>query len=197
LIAIQLFALLLAAADPGMGAPIATVPAGPASVSQPAPPPSSAQPSAPPPTAAPAPPPPSAPRHIDDLSKPLGGAVPQGNYEVGVQGAFARAENLQGPLDGTWILSEPGGDRLYRFQLNDPGYRGGPVQGAFQDLNAQGAMGASGFVDGVIREGISLVLNFEVRGAPATVSLEVRPGGTYAGRMTRAGVSREVTLARP
>jgi len=158
-IAIPLFVLLLAAAEPGAA-------------------------------------PPAEPRHIDDLSKPLTGAVPQGSYEVGVQGAFARAENLQGPLDGTWVLSE-GTSKLYRLQLNDPGYRGGPVQGAFQDLNAQGAVGASGFVDGVVREGTTLSFSFESRGTPATVSLEVRPGGTYAGRMTRAGISREVTLARP
>ena len=143
-----------------------------------------------------APPPPAEPRHIDDLSKPLTGAVPQGSYEVGVQGAFARAENLQGPLDGTWVLSD-GPARLYRFQLDDPGYRGGPVQGAFQDLSAIGIPGGSGFVDGVAREGTTLTMSFEARGAPAVVSLEVRPGGTYAGRLTRAGVSREVTLARP
>lgn len=162
MIAIPLFALVLAAADPGVAAPPASSP----------------------------------PRHIDDLSKPLTGAVPQGGYEVGVQGAFARAENLQGPLDGAWVLSD-GPSKLYRFQLDDPGYRGGPVQGAFQDLNAQGLLGASGFVDGVVREGTTLAFSFEARGSVANVSLEVRPGGTYAGKMTRAGVSREVTLARP
>ena len=175
MIAIPLIAMLLAAADPPAAAPVATSPPPPASLAAP---------------------PPLTPRHIDDLSKPLTGAVPQGSYEVGVQGAFARAENLQGPLDGTWVLSE-GTARLYRFQLDDPGFRGGAVQGAFQDLNSIGVPGGSGFVDGVVREGTALTMNFEVRGAAATVSLEVRPGGTYAGKMTRAGVSRDVTLARP
>jgi hypothetical protein len=137
------------------------------------------------------------PRHIDDLSKPLLGAVPQGTYESGVQGAFARAENLQGPLDGAWVLSETDGSKLYRFQLDDPGFRGGPVEGAFTDLNAAGAMGGSGFLEAVSRDGSNLTLTFEIRGVQAVAALEGRPGGTFAGKLTRAGVSRDVVLARP
>ena len=58
-------------------------------------------------------------------------------------------------------------------------------------------MGSSGFVDAVTREGTTLTLSFEARGVPAKLSLEVQPGGTYAGKMTRPGVSRDVTLTRP
>jgi hypothetical protein len=186
-IAVPLFALILAAAGP----------AAPPLAPSPAPLPSAASPAPPPALAAPPPASPAQPRHIDDLDRPLLGAVPQGTYEAGVKGAFSRAENLQGPLDGAWVLSEAGGQGIYRFQLNDPGYRGGPVQGAFQDLSAQGALGASGFFDGVVREGNSLTFNFEARGERTVVALEVRPGGTYAGKMTRGGISREVSLARP
>jgi hypothetical protein len=146
-----------------------------------------------PPAAAPAP-----PRKIDDLAKPLTGAVPQGSYETGVRGAFSRTQSLQGPLDGTWILKDAAGVQLYRVQLVDPGFSGGRLEGAWQDLRSGAAMESSGFFSGVAREGTRLTLQFARAGAGLTVvTLEPRPEGGYAGELKAEDKGEQVTLARP
>ena len=143
-----------------------------------------------------------APRRIDDLGHPLTGAVPQGSYEAGVKGAFSRTQSLQGPLDGTWILKDAAGTGLYRFQLVDPGFGGGRIEGAWSDLHA-GPASASGFFTEVVRDGTKLTLQFNEPGLGlVAAALDVRPGGGFAGDLTSAEAGREskrsaVTLVRP
>jgi hypothetical protein len=182
-----------AASEP---APVPGAPPAP-SVSAAAPAPSAvAPPSAPP--AAGAPP----PRRIDDLSRPLTGAVPQGSYEEGVKGAFSRTQSLQGPLDGTWTLKDAAGAGLYRVQLVDPGFGGGRMEGAWSDLHAA-ATGSSGFFTGVSRDGARLTLQFTQPGVGVAVAtLDPRPGGGFVGELSIADAGREprksaVTLVRP
>ena len=167
-------------------------------VAPPAPPVSAPAAAPPPPPAAPDP----APRKIDDLSRPLTGAVPQGSYEAGVKGAFSRTQSLQGPLDGTWTLKDAAGAGLYRVQLVDPGFRGGELEGAWSDLRA-GAAFPSGFFTAVTRDGTRLTLQFAEPGAGVMVAnLDARPAGGFAGELSRTDVGHApktsaVILVRP
>jgi hypothetical protein len=138
-------------------------------------------------------------RRIDDLNRPLMGGVPQGRYEAGVAGAFAAAENLQGPLDGAWFVSAADGHRLFRFQFDDPGYRGGRIEGAWRDLRAgAGSVEAGGFFTGVTREGTKIVIRMSAAdGQPATLNLEPRAGGGYSGQMAAGPQTQPVVMARP
>jgi hypothetical protein len=192
------FLLLFLAFQAAASEPAAAAGAPPAPpVSAAAPAPSAAAPPVPPSAAPSAGAPP--PRRIDDLSRPLTGAVPQGSYEEGVKGAFSRTQSLQGPLDGTWTLKDAAGAGLYRVQLVDPGFGGGRMEGAWSDLHAA----ASGFFTGVSRDGARLILQFTEPGVGVAVAtLDPRPGGGFAGELSIADAGREprksaVTLVRP
>lgn len=158
-------------------------------------------PAEPQPVPPPAPPAESGPpRRIDDQSRPLTGAVPQGSYETGIRGAFSRNQSLQGPLDGPWLLKDSAGTTLFRMQLVDPGYAGGRLEGAWQDLRAGSPMDNSGFFSAVSREGARLTLQFARTGAGLTViTVDQRPDGAYAGEMRagQADAAAPVVLARP
>jgi hypothetical protein len=178
------------------GDPVTTAP-------PPAPPPATAAPAPASPAPAGPAPAPGPPRRIDDLSRPLTGAVPQGSYEERLRGASSRTQSLQGPLDGTWMLKTAAGAALYRVQLVDPGFSGGRLEGAWSDLSAAAAPDASGFFSGVVREGGRLTLQFARPGTGLMVAaLEQRPQGGYAGelRSSEAGRpdrSEPVILVRP
>lgn len=150
--------------------------------------------SVPPPFAAPTPP---EPRRIDDLSRPLTGFVPQGSYEAGVRGAVARAQNLLGPLDGAWLVTDPAGAILFRFQLVDPGFSGGPLEGVWSDQGASGP-DARGFFSGISRMGTTVTLQFARPGAGAsTLTLQPRPEGGYAGELASVAARTQVVMIRP
>ena len=168
-----------------------------------APDPAPAAPAAAPPVPAAPPADPGPPRSLDDLSRPLTGAVPQGSYEMGLRGAFSRTQSLQGPLDGTWILKDAAGAGLYRVQLVDPGFSGGRLEGAWSDLKTGPAPDASGFFSGVAREGARLSLQFTRAGdGLVVVELDPRPAGGWMGELRAASAGRPehkepVTLVRP
>lgn len=202
--ALALALVLQTAADE----PVATAPPEPpSSVSETMSAPTSAEPpaaAAPPATTVPIPwilpvAPPLDPRRIDDFSRPLLGAVPQGSYEADLRSAFARNQNLQGPLDGPWLLRDAAGAVLYRLQLVDRGLGGPPLEGAWSDLHAQGPR-ASGFLIGAFRDGARLTVQFAPPGGGLLEAvLDPRPEGGFAGEM-KAGpdaAPRPVTLGRP
>ena len=166
-----------------------------------APTPSPAAPSilsVPPPFAGPQP----GPRRIDDLARPLTGAVPQGSYEARVRGAVERAQTLQGPRDGGWIVVDAAGARLFRFQIVDPGFASRRIEGVWSDLRAAGP-DATGFFTDVARSGVTVTLQFaRAGGGEATLTLQPGPQGGYVGEMvsvrTGAAASRaQVTMTRP
>ncbi|OYX34672.1 MAG: hypothetical protein B7Y99_05075 [Caulobacterales bacterium 32-69-10] len=182
--------VLLLALQTAPGDPVSTAPPQPAPAVGASPAPVPAPPVAP---ATPAP-----PRKIEDLSRPLTGAVPQGSYESGIRGAFSRTQSLQGPLDGTWVLKDAAGASLYRVQLVDPGFSGGRLEGAWQDLRSGSPMESSGFFSGVAREGARLTLQFARAGEGLTaITVDQRPDGRYAGELKVGDKGEPVVLARP
>jgi len=148
-------------------------------------------------------PPPGPERRLDDRGTLLNGFVPQGSYEAGLHGAISRAQSLQGPLDGGWVVRPLGSDEaVLRVQLVDRGVSGGRLEGAWWDLRGSGPQ-SSGFFTGAGRTGTAVTLQFASadRGA---VSLEVRPDGEggFTGELAelRAGeaaVRMRVVMARP
>jgi hypothetical protein len=71
----------------------------------------------------------------------------------------------RGPLDGGWLVTGAGGERLYALQLVDEGY--GTLDGAWRV--AEGAAPRSGFFATASRFGGPLVLRFAERpGAPVS-----------------------------
>ena len=143
--------------------------------------------------AAPTPAPSAAERSIDDPAVPLTGFVPFGSYETNVRGALARAQSLQGPLDGAWVVADVAGKPLYRFQLVDSGRTGETVEGVWSDPAAR-TPGSGGFFASVQNEGGRTVFHFEGRAiwvAPSTA-------GGYEGELTApAAPQRRVTMKRP
>ncbi|HVY32920.1 MAG TPA: hypothetical protein VG960_00740 [Caulobacteraceae bacterium] len=138
------------------------------------------------PAAAPAPPPPPP------------GPTPEERaqmYESGVRSTFQAREARQGPLDGRWVLTGADGKSLYMIQLADPGPGRGPVEGAWRDLERQGAVGASGFLASAERLGQELVLKFD-EDAPCVVTLTLGADGRWSGALRTAAANRPVTMSR-
>jgi hypothetical protein len=199
-----ILALGLQAAAPDASAPVSTAPAA-APIPAPSPAPAAPAPAGPPILDVPPPfagPAPSEPRRIDDLTRPLTGFVPYGSYEARVRGAVARAQNLQGPLDGAWLVTDAAGAQLFRFQLVDPGFSGGAIEGAWSDPRAAGAA-ARGFFTGIARTGTTVKMQFARPGAGAsTLTLQPRAEGGYAGELVSVEVGApearaQVTMTRP
>ena len=164
--------------------------------------PQPSQPDAPTVQAAPAPPQPS-----DDATpaEPLA----DDSRGVSVDEAYQSAERHQGPLEGSWRLSDNSGVPLFDFQLADPGGAPSPrasqpdhpeIEGAWRDLRREGAMVASGFLLSVKRGPMSLEILF-VEADPATPTrLLLRPTlyGGWTGELDEAGAPPLVVfLDRP
>lgn len=132
-----------------------------------------------------------APRRIEDKA-PLTGAVPQGSYEEGVRGRVAQAQNLKGPLDGGWIVRDQAGAALFRFQLVDPGFAGGVIEGVWLDAATGGPTG-TGFFDSIERNAFATTL----RMARGTLTLTPRSEGGWAGEFSAPSGRRAVTMTRP
>jgi hypothetical protein len=109
-----------------------------------------------------------------------------------IAAAAAAAQALQGPLDGTWLLSAAGGRTLYLFQIVDPVTGGAGLQGAWRDL--EGAR--SGFIDEVHCGGGRLALRFGDQGGAIDVSLRPKRGGEWSGWLRRGDQRVAVTLRR-
>jgi len=140
------------------------------------------------------------------VSYPPGGdhAVPQGNYvpaeqvyEMRVKGSIVAAQGLQGPLDGGWKVAGPDGSALYALQIVDPAGGYGPLEGAWRDVRRAGAVGSTGLIDSVTRDGSDLVLRFSAKAGQSTV-LTLHPTGEtrWAGDLIEAGAARTVIAER-
>ncbi len=150
-----------------------------------------------PPAPAPSPAPPPDQAQTTDDSNP---AEPLADDAKGttVDQAYQAAEGRQGPLDGSWRLSDGAGAPLFDFQLTDPGGAPSPrasapdhpdIEGAWRDLRRMGALGASGFLQSVRHDGSSLVISFTEAGPARPTRLTLRPtaDGGWTGELNEAG----------
>ncbi len=136
------------------------------------------------------------PVHIDEID-----ATPEGfptasevAYEQRLRSSFASAQGLQGPLDGSWIVSGDGSGDLYSLQLVERS--NGLLEGAWRDLQRPGAMDASGFIDDIQRNGGQLTLRFVNRGEMASANLVAGVDGAWTGEMIRGREKKSITLRR-
>ena len=115
-------------------------------------------------------------------------------YEQRIRASFAAAEGFQGPLDGGWTLAA-GSDDIFALQLVDKADR---LEGVWRDLRRKGALGASGVVDQISRQGGELTLRFQARASgPQTVAvLHSTPDGRWTGNIEDAGQRKAVVLRR-
>ncbi len=125
---------------------------------------------------------------IDDLSvtpdRPLSSS--ELAYEGRIRNAFSAATNVQGPLEGRWVLSGPTG-QLYQFQVADRGAR--DVEGVWRDLTMPpGALNSTGLIDILARDGDALTVRFSPRGrAPVVLTLRATGPGQWSGQMSGHG----------
>ena len=149
------------------------------------------QPAAQPPSADPAEEEPGGPPESGLDAPP--GDVP--SYDAAIRASSRTAETLQGPLEGSWVLTGRGRRRLYRFQLADHGLGPGTIEGAWRDLRLAAPGVHSGLLSNVARDGGGLVFRFEEAGDPVTVTL--RPAGAgWGGLMRGGGRTTRVSLKR-
>ncbi|HXV00358.1 MAG TPA: hypothetical protein VG166_07660 [Caulobacteraceae bacterium] len=104
----------------------------------------------------------------------------------------AAAQALQGPLDGTWVLTSARGRILYVFQVVDPVGGEERLQAAWREA----AAGRAGLVDDARRRADRLTLRFTDRAAPVSVALR-RRRVEWSGELRRGSQRRAVTLHRP
>lgn len=124
-----------------------------------------------------------------------GGALTQAQvYELRVKGSIAAAQSLQGPLDGGWKIAAPDGAQLYALQIVDKAGGYGDLEGAWRDVRRAGAVGSTGLIDDLRRDGAEVVLRFSPRGGQSSV-LTLRPAGEtlWSGQLVENGVSQPVT----
>jgi hypothetical protein len=130
--------------------------------------------------------------------------VPQGNYipaeqvyEMRVKGSIVAAQGLQGPLDGGWKVAGPDGTALYALQIVDPAGGYGPLEGAWRDVRRPGAVGSTGLIDSVVRDGSDLVVRFSAKpGRSTTLTLHPTGETRWAGDLVEAGAARTVIAER-
>jgi hypothetical protein len=118
--------------------------------------------------------------------------------EAAVRAAFAAAEALRGGLDGRWRVSSSDGVALYVFQFADSGVSPDPrsstpwtptIEGAWRDLQREGAVDNSGFINSIQRDGASLVIRFFNRDPvhAEVLTLSLQAGGAWRGSLDGAG----------
>jgi hypothetical protein len=124
-----------------------------------------------------------------------GQAAPtQGGIDARIAGSAAAVQGLQGPMDGSWSLIDSAGRVRFLFQIVDPAGGSEDLQAAWREPSADGALGA---VSMAHRTGDQMVLDFDVRGAPARVRLRQGHGGMWRGTLRMGGGVTAVRLRRP
>jgi hypothetical protein len=118
-------------------------------------------------------------------------------YDQQVRRDALSAEALQGPLDGGFVLSRPGGPPLYAFQLVDPRVGDAGLEGAWRKLVRRPHPRDFGFVGLMAHDGPQLVLRFDERpGRLVVVTVQPQEDGLWRGRMWRLGFTRPVILRK-
>jgi hypothetical protein len=120
--------------------------------------------------------------------------APQGDIGARIAGSAAAAQDLQGPMDGSWALIDARGRVRFLFQIVDPASGDENLQIAWREPTADGALGV---VSAARRTRDHIAFEFYVRGAPTHLELRRSGGGSWRGRLRSVGVSSVVSLRRP
>ena len=126
---------------------------------------------------------------------PSGGELTKAQvYELRVKGSIAAAQNLQGPLDGGWRIVGNDGGQLYALQIVDKAGGYGELEGAWRDVRRQGAVGSTGLIDDLRRDGGDVIVRFSPRGGQST-TLTLRPSGyeRWSGELVENGATQAVS----
>jgi hypothetical protein len=121
-------------------------------------------------------------------------AAPQSGIGARIAGAAAAAQDLQGPMDGSWALVDARGRVRFLFQIVDPASGGENLQIAWREPEVDGALGLVS-VASLTRD--QMTIEFDVRGAPLRVELRRHGGGLWRGTLRSVGVVSVVSLRRP
>lgn len=114
-------------------------------------------------------------------------------YELRVKGSVAAAQNLQGPLDGGWKVAGPDGAQLYALQIVDKAGGYGELEGAWRDVRRAGAVGSTGLIDDLRRDGAGLVARFSPRaGQSSTLTLRPLGEASWTGELVENGQTQAV-----
>jgi hypothetical protein len=105
----------------------------------------------------------------------------------------AAAQVLQGPLDGSWTLSDEHGRALYMLQITDPVGGAGPLEGAWR---TGGKTTAEGLIETIRRRSDFLTIQFLADGGVVRVHLRRRANGTWSGEANDKGRPLQVALRR-
>jgi hypothetical protein len=130
--------------------------------------------------------------HVEDpgkLPEPPASA-PDEAYDARLRASAEAAEQFQGPLDGSWILSLKGQGDRYAFELTDTGTA---LEGAWRDLRRPGDPAASGVIDQLKRTPAGLDIRFTPVGEPP-VEVTLRPD--LHGRLKQDGRREDVAMSR-
>jgi hypothetical protein len=110
-----------------------------------------------------------------------------------IRESAAAAQALQGPMDGTWTLSDARRRPLFVFQFTDPAGGAGPLEGAWR---RSGASAPAGLIDAIARRGDHLAIRFAGGGEVVRVRLRRRADGTWSGEANENGHDLSVALRR-
>jgi len=114
-------------------------------------------------------------------------------YEMRVRGSIAAAQDLQGPLDGGWRVTEADGRQILALQIVDKAGGAGTLEGAWRDVRRAGSVGSTGLIDDLQREGEGLAARFSLReGEASTLTLRPSPDGRWSGQLVENGIARTV-----
>ncbi len=100
-------------------------------------------------------------------------------YELRVKGSVAAAQNLQGPLDGSWKVTGADGAQLLALQIVDKVGGASELEGAWRDVRRAGSIGSTGLIDDLRKDGDQIIARFSPRGGDPAV-LTLRPAGEEA-----------------
>lgn len=118
-------------------------------------------------------------------------------YELRVKGSVAAAQNLQGPLDGSWKVSGADGAELYALQIVDKAGGASDLEGAWRDVRRPGSVGSTGLIEDLRQDGDQITARFSPRGGQSAV-LSLRRVGeeVWSGELYENGAAVAVQAER-
>ncbi|ATC33706.1 hypothetical protein CA606_15940 [Caulobacter vibrioides] len=118
-------------------------------------------------------------------------------YELRVKGSVAAAQNLQGPLDGSWKVTGADGTQLFALQIVDKAGGASELEGAWRDVRRPGSVGSTGLIDDLRQDGDLIIARFSPRGGDSAVLTLRRAGYEFwSGELYESGSSLAVQAER-